>query len=180
MNLAEGRRLAVCGAILLSLASCSGDADTSAPPAASPPAASPPKAAPPRATATLEQQAHAKINEYRVKSGLPALTWNDVIAEQARLHARSMAAGATPVGHEGMDDRLAIIRQAVPWSGAAENVATSRTIGKAVDDWLNSPVHRSHIEGDFDLTGIGTATDAKGTVYVTQILIKSFGVVPYP
>jgi uncharacterized protein YkwD len=38
---------------------------------------------------------------------------------------------------------------------------------------LESPVHRENIEGDFDLTGVGAATDAQGLLYLTQIFVRT-------
>ena len=120
---------------------------------------------------SLEQQAYARVNEYRRSRGLAALAWNDTIAEQARQHSLAMASGRVPFGHDGLDDRLATIRQTIPWSGAAENVALNRTAGGAVDGWLDSPGHLENIVGNYQLTGVGAAA-AGSSVYFTQIFIR--------
>lgn len=130
-------------------------------------------AGPSTPTATPEQQTHARINEYRTSKGLPALVWSDVIAAQARQHSQNMASGATAFGHEGFNDRVAVIRQTIAWSGAAENVAMAPSVDSAVQGWLNSPGHRANIEGNYDLTGIGSANGSAGMVYFTQIFVKS-------
>jgi len=129
------------------------------------------------AEATLEQQAYAKINDYRASKGMATLTWNDVIAEQARQHSKNMADGSVAFGHDGFSTRSGVIAQAIPWTSAAENVAmTSTTSDPAtavVNDWLNSAGHKTNIEGNYNLTGMGVARAANGSVYFTQIFIKS-------
>jgi len=120
---------------------------------------------------SLEQQAYARVNEYRRSRGLAALAWNETIAEQARQHSLAMASGRVPFGHEGLDDRLATIRQTIPWSAAAENVAVSRTAAGAVDSWLDSSGHLENIVGNYQLTGVGAAA-AGSSVYFTQIFIR--------
>jgi uncharacterized protein YkwD len=146
--------------LLLSLASCAK------------PAYRPTTAFAPAAVA-LEQQTHSRINAYRLSKGLPALTWSDLVADQARRHSQEMARGKTRFGHDGFRNRLAIIRQRIPWSRAAENVALDRTVAGAVDRWVKSRGHRKDIEGAFNLTGIGAARAANGSLYFTQIFIKS-------
>jgi uncharacterized protein YkwD len=126
--------------------------------------------------ATLEQQILAAVNVYRASHGLRALTWSDVIADQARQHSASMAGGAAAFGHEGFNDRVAVIGQTIPWSDAAEIVAVTAnqsTAAMVVNAWLDSPEHRSYIEGDFDVTGVGVARLPGAFLYSTQILIKS-------
>jgi uncharacterized protein YkwD len=41
----------------------------------------------------------------------------------------------------------------------------------AVQGWLESPGHRENIEGPYELTGVGVASNAKGEVYFTQIFV---------
>ena len=138
--------------------------------------------APPSAplASTLERQTHARVNKYRASEGLTALAWNDLIADLARQHSQDMARGATDLGHDGFEDRVAAIGQTLPWSDAAENVSQATGADAALKDWLNSRGHRSNIEGDFDLTGVGAAT-RKGAPYVTQIFIKcKYGICAAP
>jgi uncharacterized protein YkwD len=153
-------RVPILLVLLLSLAACAkGDVGPAAP---SPPA-----------MLSLEQQTHSRINAYRASKGLPSLTWSDVIANQARRHSQSMASGKTRFGHGGFRDRLAIIGRSIQWSHGGENAAISRTASGAVAVWLKSRGHRKEIEGKFNLTGIGAARAANGSVYFTQIFIDS-------
>jgi uncharacterized protein YkwD len=125
------------------------------------------------APASLERQTHAKINEYRLSKGRRALAWSDTIAGVARQHSQMMARGKARFGHSGFDKRVTTIRKTHAWRSAAENVAINSTAADVVARWVKNRSHRSSIEGDFDLTGIGAARAENGSVYFTQIFIKS-------
>jgi uncharacterized protein YkwD len=124
----------------------------------------------------VAQAVHRKINDYRATKGLPAFTFNEVVAAQARQHSSGMAAGSVPFGHDGFEGRVTTIAQSVALSNAAENVAFnsgfSDPASEAVRGWLNSTGHRENIEGDFDITGIGVVKGPTGTYYFTQIFVK--------
>src|SRR5512139_334273 len=93
---AEGVVFLAAVAALLSSACSKGSESPSTPSSSSTaPTASTPT------EATLEQQTHAKINDYRASKGMATLAWNDVIAEQARQHSKNMASGAVAFGHDG-------------------------------------------------------------------------------
>jgi uncharacterized protein YkwD len=124
----------------------------------------------------LEQQTHAKINAYRTSSGLPALVWNDTIANVARQHSVNMAGGTVTFGHDGFGERVTAIGQTIPLTGAAENLAMASGLSDpasaVVTGWLGSASHKPHIDGDYNLTGIGVAIAANGSIYFTQIFVK--------
>jgi uncharacterized protein YkwD len=100
------------------------------------------------------------------------------VAEIARGHSEDIAAGRVPLGHEGLQARAREVAQTIGLSGLAENVcfnadaefATART---AVSWWLGSAGHRKNLEGDYDLTGVGIAQNARGTYYYTQIFVRT-------
>ena len=124
--------------------------------------------------AALEQQTHAKINDYRTSKGLAALTWNDVIADQARQHSRNMANGSVAFGHDLFSTRTDAIAEIIPLASAAENVASGYDSAEAVvSGWLSSAGHKANIEGYYNLTGIGVARASNGAAFFTQIFIKS-------
>ena len=59
-----------------------------------------------------------------------------------------------------------------------ENIARIRSrradpASMAVSRWLESPVHRGHIEARFDLTGVGVVRAADGDLYFTQLFAAS-------
>ncbi len=127
--------------------------------------------------ASLEQQTFDRVNAYRASRGLPSLKWNESIAEQARRHSEDMASGAVGFGHEGFDARMHQLVKRVMWTSVAENVFMllnmSDPAAVAVGGWIDSPGHRQNIEGDYNLTGLGIARAENGSLYFTQIFVKS-------
>lgn len=126
--------------------------------------------------ANLEQSVHQQINRYRQSRNLPVLASDARINQQARLHSEAMANGRVPFSHDGFDQRVRAISSTIRYRGASENVAYNQGYPKpdqqAVEGWLQSTGHRTNIEGNYDLTGIGVAKNAKGEYYFTQIFIK--------
>ncbi|MDB9447965.1 CAP domain-containing protein [Anabaena sp. CS-542/02] len=126
-------------------------------------------------TNALEKSVFEKINQYRVSQNLPKLRLNTDITEQARIHSQDMANGKVPFSHEGFKQRVSTIP--LRHNGASENLALnkgySNPASEAITGWLKSPGHLQNIHGDYDLTGIGVATNKEGEVYLTQIFIRS-------
>ncbi len=125
----------------------------------------------------LERQVFALINEYRAEHELPALAWNDAIADTARGHSRDMAEGRVDFGHDGFSDRVGHLREALGRvAGAGENVLVTddpRDVARgAVNEWLHSPPHLHNIRGNFTLSGIGVRESAEGAIYFTQIFLR--------
>jgi len=126
-------------------------------------------------SAALEQAVVALVNRHRRTRGLPPLTADARIGHQARLHSAAMAAGRTPLGHGGFADRVAALRRVMACRRTAENVAFNQghrdPAAVAVRGWLTSRGHRENIEGAYELTGVGVASNAAGEVYFTQIFV---------
>ena len=125
-------------------------------------------------TATLEQSVFTQINNYRASQGLPALTRNSAIENQARIHSQNMANGTVPFGHTGFSERIKAV--GIPYSSAGENVAYNQGYNDpattAVQGWLKSPGHLANIRGNFEKTGIGVASNSRGEIYFTQIFFR--------
>lgn len=125
---------------------------------------------------TLEEYTHELINQYRKSQNLPPLTLDSRISKEARAHSQAMANGAVPFSHNGFEQRAKAIDKSISYSGAAENVAYNQGFSdpakQAVEGWLKSPGHLKNIQGQYDLTGVGVAKNAKGEYYLTQIFIK--------
>lgn len=120
---------------------------------------------------TVEAEVHRLINEHRTGMGLSALVWNETIASICRQHSQDMANLHT-LNHDGFNERIDKIGEKISWSWAGENVAYNYSAEGAVVAWLNSPGHKSNIESNSNLTGVGVAYDG-GTIYFTQIFIRS-------
>lgn len=121
------------------------------------------------------QEIFRLINQHRASKGLKPLKLNEAIIKEAEKHSRNMASGAVPFGHDGFNGRSDRLMNGIKNANSAgENVAYSQGApAHVVDNWLNSPVHKKNIEGDYTLTGIGIATAANGQVYYTQIFIRN-------
>jgi len=65
------------------------------------------------------------------------------------------------------------IGASIPWQAAGEVVARSGSAKETVEAWLAGAGHKSQIEGDYDLTGVGVAENKKGAgYYFDQIFIR--------
>ncbi|MBW4613299.1 MAG: CAP domain-containing protein [Desmonostoc vinosum HA7617-LM4] len=126
-------------------------------------------------TAALEKSVFEQINRYRISKGLPRLTLNAKISQQARIHSQNMAKGKVPFSHNGFELRV----KAIPlnYNSAAENVAFNQgytnPAAEAVSGWIKSPGHLKNLKGQYNLTGVGVAANGQGEVYLTQIFLRS-------
>lgn len=125
----------------------------------------------------LERTVYEQVNEFRKSKNLPPLKLNPTIVQQAREHSQAMASGKVPFSHQGFQERVNAIGNAVDYTSAAENVAYNEgyenPAQEAVQGWLKSPGHLKNIVGNFNLTGVGVARNSKGEYYFTQIFINS-------
>jgi len=120
---------------------------------------------------SVEAEVHRLVNEHRTGIGLSALEWNETIAVECRQHSEEMA-NTNSLNHDGFNERINKIGETISWSWAGENVAYNYSAEAVVIAWLNSPGHKSNIESNSNLTGVGVAYDG-GTIYFTQIFIRS-------
>ena len=125
----------------------------------------------------LKQSVHQRVNEYRASKNLPPLKLDPRISQEAKQHSEAMASGQVEFSHAGSQQRFQAIGEIIPYQKIAENVGYnmgySDPAQKVVEGWINSEGHRRNIEGNFNLTGIGIARNAKGEYYFTQIFVQS-------
>ena len=129
----------------------------------------------PSALSDLEKAVNQQINQYRASKKLPPLSVDPQISQIARIHSENMAKGKVKFSHDGFEARAKSIE--IPYQSFAENVAYnmgySDPVRNAVEGWIKSEGHRKNIEGQFNLTGIGIAKNAKGEYYFTQLFVRS-------
>ena len=115
------------------------------------------------------------INDHRSKMKLKPLAMNEAIVGIAMTHSRNMANGSVEFGHDGFDDRVALMRHRIKQTNSwGENVAYgARSAKEVVTMWLNSPEHRENIEGNYNQTGIAIARGKDGYLYYTQLFCKA-------
>lgn len=126
-----------------------------------------------KGASAIETEIHNLVNQHRVSIGKSPLLFNSYMMEICREHSYNMANGITPFGHYGFADRVSRIRAAIGGGAAAENVAYGyTTAASVVQGWLDSPGHRTNIEGDYTTTGIGVVKSPGGSLYFTQIFLN--------
>jgi uncharacterized protein YkwD len=129
----------------------------------------------PSAITNLEKAVNQQINQYRASKKLPPLSVDPQITQIARIHSENMASGKVPFSHDGFEGRAKAIT--ISYQSVAENVAYnmgySDPVRQAVEGWIKSEGHRKNMEGQFNLTGIGIAKNAKGEYYFTQLFVRT-------
>ena len=130
-----------------------------------------PTATKPPADTSFNEQILAAVNQFRAANGQPPLTMNQDMVETAAIHSDAMAKGTVPFGHANFDLRFKYVAAKLGGVDAfAENVAMGYMDAKqVVNGWAHSPGHRKNMLGNYNLTGIATATAADGQIYFTQI-----------
>ena len=126
----------------------------------------------------LEDGVDRRVNEHRTETGRSPLRRHAGLDAIARRHSRGMASGKVALGHAGFAERQAEAQRLVALSLFAENVSEhpkaklDAVPEQAVSMWLESRGHRKNLEGSFELTGIGAASNGEGSVFITQIFVK--------
>jgi hypothetical protein len=108
-------------------------------------------------------------NAFRGTHGLPALLWNDKLADAARTHSKDMEKRGffSHTNPEGLEPHERIIAAGYNAVASAENIYMD-TSGvdpvEAMDAWINSPSHRMNLLiKECDELGVGLSGN-----YVTQ------------
>lgn len=119
----------------------------------------------------LAEEVLDALNDYRGSIGLPALLWHTDSEQLAVGHSRYMVVRNEP-SHDNFYERSAILQE----NGAdfvSENVAYGyQDAASVLEGWLNSPTHKSAIEGNYTHTGIGIVETDTGIPYYTQLFIR--------
>lgn len=124
---------------------------------------------------SLELTTHNLVNRYRQSRNLPPLVADPAISAQAKAHSEEMARSGN-MSHDGFNQRADSVSKTIVYRSAAENIAFNAGHGQpelvAVKGWIASPGHQRNMRGQYDLTGIGVAQNAKGEYYFTQIFVR--------
>ena len=113
-------------------------------------------------------------NQFRKSKRLPALEMRDDLNAIASRHSEDMAKGKCSFGHSGYHQRELQVQKIIKLEyGMAENVAYGATSGKqVVSMWKGSSGHRKNMLGNYKYIGVGTARDAHGSIYYTEIFVR--------
>lgn len=124
----------------------------------------------------LEQKVIDLVNRQRAQNGLSALKANWEVGRVARYKSQDMInkhyfdhQSPTYGSPFNMMENFGI-----KFNAAGENIAYGqRTPQDVMNDWMNSPGHRSNIlNPTYNQIGVGVAKSANGTYYWTQMFIK--------
>jgi len=126
---------------------------------------------------TLEQQVINLVNQQRANNGLPALKANWEVCRVARYKSQDMI-NKNYFAHQSPTYGSAFNMMesfGIKFTAAGENIAYGQKTPQAVmNDWMNSPGHRSNIlSGVYNQIGVGVAKASNGTFYWTQMFIKN-------
>lgn len=124
----------------------------------------------------LEQKVIDLVNQQRAWNGLSALKANWEVSRVARYKSQDMI-NKNYFDHQsptyGSPFNM-MENFGIKFNAAGENIAYGqRTPQDVMNDWMNSPGHRSNIlNPTYNQIGVGVAKAANGTYYWTQMFIK--------
>lgn len=131
------------------------------------------------ATVSMERRVFDLLNAERCRNNLPALVWDESLAQMARLHSDDMGSRnyfnhATPEG--GQTSERAHQSGITGWRALGENIAFNQGFDDpaafAIERWMQSVKHRNNIlNASFSHTGLGVAQTEDGRVYFTQVFV---------
>jgi uncharacterized protein YkwD len=126
------------------------------------------------ASAGAERVLLDSVNHERRAQGLPALRWNEALADAAQRHAQEMArqdsVSHTLPGEPSLASRAT--KAGARFSWISENIVQSTSVAGAHEQFMKSPNHRANIlDGDMDSVGIGIA-ERHGQVFVVEDFAK--------
>src|SRR5688572_4572345 len=126
----------------------------------------------------VEEKLFAAVNRERVARRLPALTWSDGLANEARKHSEAMDRRKF-FGHRDpirgpLSDRLRAA--GIEYKACAENLYQQSGLpdpaSEAIRAWLRSRGHRSNLLSRvYRSTGVGVAVTSGNRYTVTQIFL---------
>ena len=120
----------------------------------------------------VETALMASVNEHRQSIGLTPLQFSSVAYAAANDHNDYMIAKGG-ISHDNFDVRASRIYAEADAKEVAENVGKNfQSAEEALQWWLDSPNHKSSLEGSFTHTGISVKKDSNNNIYYTQIFFK--------
>ena len=127
-------------------------------------------------TTTQENEVARLVNVQRAKADLPALKNNWQLSRVARYKSADMAnKGYFSHNSPTYGTPFQMMENfGLRFTAAGENIAYGqRTPAEVMNDWMNSPGHRSNImSGSFSEIGVGLAKNKNGVCYWTQQFMR--------
>lgn len=112
------------------------------------------------------------VNDYRASQGLAAIKRDQQHASAHAVDHTFYMIEKERISHDNFGIRSTALKN----QGAAsvgENVGYGYTTAAAlVNAWINSPSHKSVMEGNYTHSGFGVIADERGTYYFTQLFYR--------
>lgn len=126
---------------------------------------------------TLENEVIRLVNVERSKANVPALSANNELSRIARIKSNDFInnnyfSHTSPTYGSPFEMLKSF---GVNYTAAAENIASGqRSAAEVMNTWMNSSGHKANImNSTYNQIGVGVARDNKGTLYWTQLFIRS-------
>jgi uncharacterized protein YkwD len=110
------------------------------------------------------------VNHVRAAAGLPALPWDERLAEVALRQVKAMAVRDTVFHNPHLMEEVDYAGLA--WRGLAENVGKGEQRATITSAFLASPSHRKNILGNYTAFGEAIAVDSRGHVWTSEVFIR--------
>ncbi len=115
----------------------------------------------------------ALVNEHRVSQGLSVLKRDQQYASAYAVDHTQYMIDMNQINHNNFSKRSSAMKS----RGAAsvgENVASGYdTAENLVQAWINSPTHKSVMEGNYTHSGFGVVQNSKGKYFFTQLFYRN-------
>jgi uncharacterized protein YkwD len=139
-------------------------------------------AVPSKGDGSLAGSIHAQVNAHRGAIGRSHLPRHAGLDRLALQHSEFMlknrgkfaVGSSSSLSHYGFEERAMAAQRLMGMSNVAENIATcsggfTSPASTLVGAWKKSSGHAKNLKGRWDVTGIGVAVAADGTVFATQL-----------
>ncbi|MEE9362382.1 MAG: CAP domain-containing protein [Cellulophaga sp.] len=121
----------------------------------------------------IEVQLLELINNHRTHLGYNTLKFSDVAYIYSNDHTNYMISQGE-INHHNFESRASQIVSKANASSVSENVGKDYdTAEEAFDAWINSPSHKSTIEGEFTHTAISVKIDSDNNYYFTNMFYEN-------
>lgn len=121
---------------------------------------------------TPEEELFNLVNEHRISIGLQALAFSSEAYKYAEEHNVYMIT-EDKLSHDHFSSRASKLASETNAVLVGENVAKDFTTNMAtLNGWLNSPAHKSTIEGDFTHSAVSITINGNGKPFFTQLFYR--------
>ncbi|GAB5400907.1 MAG: hypothetical protein Aureis2KO_24920 [Aureisphaera sp.] len=121
---------------------------------------------------TLANEVLSLVNEHRISMGLSTIARDQQYASAYAVEHTKYMIETSQINHDNFGDRSRALKDRGAVS-VGENVAAGYDSAEAlVTAWLNSPSHKSVLEGNYTHSGFGIMQNARGKYYFTQLFYR--------